>query len=132
MAFTDSEWGHIFFEFTRELRAGGLAIEDEVARMHTQPSANRGETFCRYLELIIDTVRAQSQSGYSAALQSLQEGIELEDGGRVEGIELIVSERDKWRFSVEQVSLADVVDNDAVLNALSEVLRMVNDARDQK
>lgn len=121
MAFSNNDWGEILGHMRRRVREVGFADLDERLTLDFQASNDARADFARYLSSLLAGLNERSLSGYTKALRTLQDVLEVEDGQHVEGIEVLLSDSDSRLFDRRILDLGTVEDLTPLIRELESL-----------
>ncbi len=101
MALSKEDCADILDHTRRRVWDLGLAELDSRVMLDFRATDSPSADFMRYLAVLSYAVAERSQTGNEKALNALPEGVELEGGGQVEGIEVMFTEGDAVAFGAD-------------------------------
>jgi|GEM_PF-3298919 len=114
--------------YTRKLmRAQGLAALDEQIMHIYPPDRTRPlDDLIKYLKSVADQARFGSKEEYGKTLMLLNEFVRTEDGARISGVDLHLSEAEAERYETKIVNLEGApMELDGVFQEFVEVIDLI-------
>lgn len=124
MPFTDEQYLDILGHLQKRLREFDPDLF-ELLQQQQGESIEPRDRLLQYLRNVISAMREQSTTPYRNALDLLNEYVETENGGRIDGIEVAFTDPDQELYGVELVDLLSMVDRESLIEDLSVILNQL-------
>jgi hypothetical protein len=121
MALSRDDWREMLAHIRTQVREVGLADIDDRIAGDIRASVDSRDDFSRYLAMLLRALNEQSYSGYKRALRAIRESIRTEEGGPIEGIEILVTEADANLYQTRRIDLEELTDLAPVISDLAEL-----------
>lgn len=115
-------------EFQTQVRQVDSDLFERASRT-VSPSTRPSEMLLSYLGTLIRLIAERSNRTYSETIALLNQNVVSEDGQRIEGVKVALSEGERIQYGAEEIDLADAVSYDAVLHELGMIWREIEEER---
>jgi hypothetical protein len=105
MAMTADDWSDVFAHLQRRVREQGLSDIDGDIMIDFRMSGDPEKDTVAYLEALISPVGVRSVDAPARTLDILRANVRTEHGGEIEGVDMIIEERDRPAYPVERIPL---------------------------
>src|ERR1700694_5370021 len=122
----------MFQHLTTRVSEVGLAQLDTAIMEDFRPTEEPSDNILRYLERFTSEISLRSNRGRLTILHTLRDNVPVDTGAPLEGVDVLVSERDQSAYGTDRFAL-DVARSprfsDTAVQELKEIYRVLAEAR---